>query len=511
MIELNNEKLTKLYSALKAFDHSNRLYFGDDTISNRYYLFIALHEDLVSHGIGALVNYFFDNFDSPGVDLNLRSILETLALIEYLNSKQITDFQYDLFRKHYWLVEEANRVRLMPYIKDLEEFDDDQRLKAELIHSIAQYLSLRDEDVEALYAKNDPLFVFTIDEKTMTYSRLIEKMLGVDFYHYYQFLSVNIHPHLFGDKIAKAQELRNVIIEGILRILDQYIASLGFYDIELDISKPNDEITGSTRLIVFERINSKNRIMQEILVEMSHLPAEHAMTIYEKELLGNLTSVIKDMDLCELLGYNEQTTIKYKVFVESAAVLMKFSNLKRDKESEMIQQAFCDSSLVQAQLIIDKINRNKTKIDEEMINNYYKFYQEKYKVDFETFRKQFLSNAFYAISKSQKNYKFLVRDTSDLIENNEIQRKIDNYLYLVSLDLGHAGGYLFNSSESVWTYSARHCLEYTSKYIHKLFKVKLLSVVERNPESNIGQLFLNLLIVMKKDLEKFNVLKTNIH
>ena len=510
MKDLTRETLTKIYSKLKFMDHSNRSYFDNDKMSNVNYLYLALHEDLVSHGLAVLINYFHDNLDSPSVDLNIRSILETLALLTYIETNPLDDFQYDLFRKHHVLVEMANREKLMRHLAKDDDFKTDELLRTEIISSIAKYFSTTGEEVEKMIDKNDPLFIFNGDRKEdFRFSSLIRKQLGEDYFQYYQFLSIITHPHSFGANKTKIFDLRNIIVEGVLRLLNHHIDGLDLSDVEITIISPLDEVEGPIRKMVYEGIQTKIDSLKEILEEMGKLPKGFAFTSCENDFVNYLISIVKDMDLCELYGFNEQVTAKFKTFAEFSAILTRFAQSDSRKEWVMVQNAFQFSSIIQSQLVINKIYGYKDSIDEELIKYYFhNYYQEAYKIDYATFKTQFIYNSLYSINKNAtKNYKNLVKISNDWLETDQTRRDINSFLYSVSLDLGHGGGYLFSSSESVWTSAARFCLEYTARYMKKYLLLRSIALTNANIESNFSSMLNQLFSAFSKDLVKFDIQK----
>jgi hypothetical protein len=161
-------------------------------------------------------------------------------------------------------------------------------------------------------------------------------------------------------------------------------------------------------------------------------------------------------------GYNEQALIKFKPMIEMAAVWNEVNCASDLNEFNRRKEAFENSSLMQ---VGDLFPHPKPFPDDDLKGIYEGFYQKAYGVSYEEFKASLGRNSLYFLRPEDKSYRKVVKDFLDRVFSGNPFAPRWESLYRSSIDMGHTGGYLFNSSEGAWSLSAPDVINFINTYL----------------------------------------------
>ena len=502
--ELN---LENLYETFKKYDVDILKKFNNPNLSDWDYLYYAVNSDIMSNALSIVINILDNNFASVGIDNNARAILEAFVILKMLNKGDISEAQQKIFRKHYAIVEYQDfkawfKQTNQPVIVDAKKnYDEAMKLLCDYYNCTKKELKTR---VRYYY---DPKMYLkkklkdNIDFKSLLYKYDIFNEREIKTY---EFFSIMTHPR-FNDSSKEEraiQELRQTHVEFVLLHVANYLESYKPDFIDKNTYSFKDDFLKNPLLI--NNVNNINQVSCGFeLLEKDLCVLKNGNDGFLYFYFDTIKSLVKDMMLCESLGYNEQVISKFKSFVEFSSVHAMINLVENSSEFLTLKRAFALSSKLQ---LIERFKATGFKnIDSssELRDLYNSYYKDKYNISsFEEFEQEMRKNSLYFLNpKDCKNYNKIVKSVVNELFQNDFGKEWLN-LYELSKDMNHASGYNFNSSPGISKFFAHMAIkEVFSWLIHLIINANLV-VEEKDHKTKYVDKMLdmfNLIITYEKD------------
>ena len=463
--------LETLYKTLKKHDAAILKNFNNPGISDEFYFFNAINSDIMSNGLGIVVNLLCGNVDSIGVDQNCRSLLEAFVILRMRAENAIGDDQMKLYRYQYALVEKDNfSSRLSDEVKknssEWKHLENDCAIAKGLLCKIygvdaAGLHSLyRPKKGKPKIALDDPnLYLKSRPTFNINFMNLMEKypVLGPDTKHIYNFFSLFIHPRFEKDVSVESAflDLRQKHIEMILNYLSAYLAEAKLFVFDESESGFKEDFQDNP-ILVNNRYNIKQIDYAFCYLAKQLCSLKEGTDAYTLMLLGQIRGLMLDFAVSESLGYREHIVGKFKPFMEYFAVSILLNSANSLEEFRAKKLAFCYSSRLQViEYMKQFVDMEEMNCMEEYIRSVYDcYYKNAYQVDFDTFYHHLIRNSLYFISSDRKSYNAIVKNAIEkLLPSQDVD--LAKHLYKLSKDMSHASGYNFNSTKGIADYYCR--------------------------------------------------------
>lgn len=467
MIMPNKTAITidDIYRSLRVHDKEILKHFNDEKLSDHMYLFYSINSDIISNALSLIIAIQTNNINSIGADNNCRAIIEALVVLKMIASGDISDEQARIFRYHYAVVDYANMKK---FITDqTREHDDFKYVEKDRQKAFDAMLSfhkctktelMKDPDFD------DPNFYLKKKlGKKYKFSDLLEKypIFDVNESRMYDLFSLYLHPRYeFDSSIESAlSKIREKYVHRVLDFVVDYLVdcklmvfddSLNTFDQDF-FKNPvlkNNVLNILDILGLFESIEKKTCYFDD---------GYDAFTIF---FLNRIKEIIIDMDVSISLGFKENIISLFKSTMEYIAMYVYISEAETIEEFKTLKLAYCYSSRLQFNSLLNKMNLPDLFVDEtisELKVLFDKYYKEKYKIDdFDVFLKNVKNNARYFINKDKNKFNTIVNKVIDDIYDDPGEREYTRMIYKISKDMNHGGGYSFNSSPGLIDSQCRH-------------------------------------------------------
>ncbi len=443
--------LNDLYITLKKHDEDILKQFHDETLTDELYLFYAINSDIMSNALGMVMNILSNNEESIGVDNNARVLLESFVILKMLKCGAISNSQLKIFRNQYAIVEYLSFKKRLDKNKESQEYELIKKRYDNAINFMCDYYKCGKKDLKKNQL-NDPLYFLRknindkIDFTTLLYKYPIfnERELLI-----YEFYSIMIHPRFEVNKEIEEgiQITRKRYNKVVLNYVFNYLKESGLLIIDNNANTFDDDFTNNDLLINnVKNIKLLDSVFKQIENEFCYF--KNGYDGYSLFYYKNANYLLKDMMICESLGYNEQVISKFKSFMEMTAVYKEINSINNYEEFFVIKEGFVCSSRLQLDENFNSMNLNK---DDKLSCKrlYEKYYKDKYNLNFyDEFEKNMRTNSLYFLNGNKiKNYRKLVDKVVKDIFNND-EEEIMN-LYDLSNRMNHSSGYNFNSSNDL--------------------------------------------------------------
>lgn len=390
---------------------------------------------ITSHALSYLKDIYFSMYQSAGMHLNARCILEGLAVKRYCMSEN-SKAGLELLRHQTPILEHKLYMRFKDEL--LEQIMIPEDLEKAYNDSVAFYkkeLSNKYSDSTIGQIIDSPI-PFICCPRT-NFRRLIGEQLGENYAVVYGLLSQMIHPSVNdtynNDTLIKLPADVLPLIEKEYSGLCAKKQGLRFHSlISLSAQIPDQLID----------LENKERLS---LIKIAETIEKYFKKNYISDTLQTLYLLKKEMLTDTLMGLKEQTKIKWKVFLDLLSVFyeMKFVRDGRQEEFDLL----CRHAEMQLHWNL------KEEIDfGEAYSTYLSVYPDG--VVREKFENGFRSMTGYLIdekgrtktlSKTVKDFLAVFR--SDSAVNIENSSMLD---YLESQLMSHANGYMFFANGGAW-------------------------------------------------------------
>ncbi len=491
-------------------------------LSSFFVFFNLLREDADKLSIVEKLHTY--SYHSITNALNIRNIIECIAILNMDDAGDILDVQKDLFVEQYKLIEyysymnENQKNELSN--REYEDFVDQEDLLRRYESGKRKFLEVikSESKLKKLFRTRIP---FLCDEK-QNYNTLIQKYCPKKYLNYYIALSHIVHPSYYGN-FKSDEEYNEICLEIIMDLFDRYdnvkVGTEFTYSLERYVIYNNDVSIKYQRLV-------DNQI--EILFELASKFEEiFGKNNYVELFIYEIINVMNDINIDYLLGYTESIKIKFKAIAEMFACFNKvyFDELKSKTEHYYFKMLNAHTQMK----INDRFNFNTNESDNQFVFDMYKkeFPNSKLRAEvfYEKFKKQLgflidqngnvpnlvkLTNEFF--EEVFQNDTMLVPDT---LTRKEI--KVSNYFkmcYKESNNMSHGNGYLFFANSGAWNDCDQiirffdNVLYLILQKIEVIFRLYSIPLNDEEKEINIREFSDNKIIAdsMKNALDKMKEL-----
>lgn len=467
----------EFYSYYVQFKHAKET----DNITDEQYFANAIKFDMVSNALSVLTNIRLDNYLSAGIALNCRAIIEDLAVYKKYEKHELKEENYAVFRNATIFIEEAD---IMPILIKLGL--DKEKLGE---HITLQVLGLMEMDYEKIMKitglnlkplvnrLQEPDFYLSLG-KFYKIIMPINHHLGKEFSELYQFLGIFSHPHFLNDN-EKYRKVQNIKLSGIQTLMDLVQAAISQNDdLKIDSKK---FLADPLYKLDYLKIIYLLKLINSILVSIQENGI--FVTDFEKFTLLELKRLWYDTQLCYGLGYYEQVIIKFKTFIEDAAMFEIIRNLK-DEDKNPIIKTLKARTIYNSIKIFDDIG-NLDDYKSELKRLYKEYYEKKYALNNdEEFVKEISKLECYYLEKDKNKFDDVAQYYfENCATNDDLLLGYD--FYKISLDYQHSNGYLYKSNKYLSMYFATIFIHYVEKYFINLFRQTLKFIQDENLGKNI--------------------------
>lgn len=472
----------QLYQAFCKLDYDHRTLYNKDEIDDPTYFLKALEEELISSSLAILINRRCNNIYSPGVMANGRQIFESFALISLLSKEGLSEDQLKIFRSQHFVVEYNNYKTAFfgEAIKEVDKKAIQDKYEA-TVDLYCRILGVTKRDIKKEI--RDPLFfLFKKGRPTITPYQLVKKELGSDCALFYRFFSVLEHPFFGLNVLGNATSVIKKSIDNCLHSVTDYFSTQGELDLKTDYPTLSQEIDNPIFQPKIVFTESKAELMRGIATGLSDLPngERDEFLLY---FLRQMSFLYLDIGLCVSLGYSEQASIKYKPFLELCSAFYSIESSESLQEFKARKAAFESGSFLTVWGLLENKDPNRMSFrDKELKSAYESFYQKAYKVDFSTFKSNLLANSLYFLSPAKKSYDAVVEDFLSSFAVAESTKVRWRCLYKDSKDIGHTGGFLFDSDAGPWQADAPMVIS----SINAIF-LEFVLLASQAPDGQVGK------------------------
>lgn len=416
-------------------------------ISNREQLLTeATIEDafefyISSFGLSFVKNIFLLQEDSIGQYMNMRCIIEGIAVYEYAKRDDSKRTQ-ELLRAQSYIIE-RNMYRKYP---DLDgKLINMQSISNNYEEAKKFFQDLSSEFKEKKLLNNRILFL----RENSSYEKIVEEILGKPLAYIYKDLSLKIHPNSYINQNAdKSDEILVFIVLSLLTNLFQkypkYQEQGIYYEYDKSIGK-NDFGSMLRRAVAnqFDETKSLCRKLNE--KQFTYL----SLLIYE------YSKMLFDFSLDILFGYSEHGTTKLKNLLELLGIINYINHHQNDHFF----------SFVDVHTKFMKHNNFEDIVEEDRVY-LYQMYKNVYEngIDYDTFIKRSENTLGFLMDQngnipSLRELAFSVIDehsskiNKGVIKNDEIEIRLSTYMKMKfeeSQVMSHASGYMLFSTLGAW-------------------------------------------------------------
>lgn len=454
MEEKKFEQLNSLYKSLKVLDEDILSKFNCAEINDEEYFSYAIHNDLVSNALNVLVNYLSGNIESVGVANSCRMILEALTILEMNKAGDISVLQKSIYRYSYSYVDLDNyKIVMTGEQQKGKNYQETLSDREKCAGYILQHFGCKYEDIQKRgNGVDDPCFYLkkNLKEK-IKFSKLIEKYFSQEkaFARMYEFFSIIIHPRceLNLAKETVVMILQQRYVDAMLALVKNYLSNEKMLFAPPNTNDFNADFLNNPILVNnVHNIKEMEQAFDCAIRELCFLPDQTNM--FSWFYLEKSKHLVLDMLTSLSLGYIEHVIAIFKPFIEMFSIFY-IINTKDLQEYKCLANAYWCTSKMQ---FIDYIKKIEVQISDQEYKNemkelYEQYYKKKYKIhSFEKFYEKCMHNSLYFLDNSKKSFNKFVREATDSLFPDDLQRKTYMFLYKISNDMAHASGYSFNAT-----------------------------------------------------------------
>ena len=494
--------LQDLYKTLRRHDKDILKHFNDENLNDHDYLFYAINSDIMSNALSIVINILINNEPTAGIDNNARAIIEGFVILKMLASGDISETQQKIFRSHFAIVDYENFRKEIKSQKEhpvvvemLKRYDD-------AVEFLCKHYGCHKKELHGYFVNyDDPLFYLKNNLKeNIGFATLLNKypIFNEKTFRVYEFFSIMIHPrYIDSSKLEKSiQKLRKGYINLVLDYVVKYLQAGKL--IVIDDKAPSFDDDFFNNPLLFNNVNNIKQIsiMFNMLVE-DLCVLKDGFDGFECFFFKVLNHLIKDMMLCESLGYNEQVISKFKSFMELAAVHATINCVDSQEEFLILKNAFALSSRLQLLEHLTAMDPGENYEIDELKELYEVFYKDKYHISYEEFEKGMKENSLYFLNpKEDKKYNKYVRSAINEIFTDENIRAELLEMYKLSNDMNHASGYNFNSSPGISDFHAHFVMHAVFIWLINLILNATLVVEENDHKTKYTRTIIEFLKIL---------------
>lgn len=447
------DKISELYGKIYKYNSLLLKKSEDLSLENKYDFDDIFDFYITSHALGYLKNLYFGNIQSAGFYLNIRCIIEGLAIKQLNAQGKITIDMKKLLQKQVFLIE----------YKNYSQFSDisdkillPEKLQYDYDKSVEYYKEILKNRFETKIILEicKSKIPFLCDPK-ISFHKIIENTLGEKATSIYGIYSSIIHSS--NNVPYTMEELNNFAIAIFPFIIENFD------------SLPNGtSLKDELYLLASPVGDSLNQCFTDtcdILISIANVFEERFKNNYVTNTFRKVSYILSDFAIEKNIGLTEQIKSKWKILLEQFAVFnYQYFNAKHD---ENIYNLMDKHKILQEKRNL-LINYN---LDEE-----YKLYCQIYPTNHcikDSFDKAFIQPLGYLINEKGIAPKIidLIKDFSKLFgadKLGEITAGKSMILdYVESQMISHANGYMWFANNGAWG-------DVNSVLINTLLSIKLV-------------------------------------
>lgn len=475
-----------LYKTLRRHDKDILKHFDDDELSDYDYLFYAINSDIVTNALSIVINILIGNEQTAGIDNNARAILESFVVLKMLGSGEISETQQKIFRNQFAIVDYEN---FKNHIKE-----EDNPPSAEIknrydnaVQFLCKYYGCREKQLRDSYYQ-DPLFYLkkTLKDK-IVFAHLLTKyqIYNEQDFKMYDFYSIMAHPNYIPLALKEPlYEYRKRFNQLILTYVVTYLEDNKL--IVMDDKAPTFDDDFFNNPLLFNNVSNIKQI--DIIFEMLEEDLcllKDGINEFDLFFFEFLKHLIKDMILCESLGYNEQVISKFKSFIELAAVHAEINCAESLDDFDALREAFYCSTKLQLAEYFKSVKMGEASIESNELKTLYDhYYKKRFNLSsYEEFEKGMKMNSLYFLNPNEAKNKSYTRHVENAINELFTDKEMVTGLlemYRLSKDVNHASGYNFNSSPGVLDFYSHYAMFAVFAWLTNLVINANLVVEERD-------------------------------
>lgn len=331
-MEVNEEIINKLYGKIYSYNDKLLALSEKELKEDETYKASDIFDFYItSHAQAYLKNLYFGQILTQGTLLNIRCIMEGLALKRICQKEEFSFLQEQLLQKQVFLIEYRNysnpslndiRDNILSKEKLKKDSDDAKKLYRELLKD-----KYSNEKIKKIVKSQIP---FLCDPE-LNYRKIISEELGEDYGNYYGFFSSLIHPSV--NSFYKDERIETKIIE-FLQLIDEEYRYLPESDYCLDY---DCYLTQSDIGDYFINICEKQKdIIETIADELEKIFTAN----YVSDTFRVLAAYYLDFAIEKNLGLSEQIKCKWKCILELLAVFhyLYFGTVQDNKKRKLLNE-----------------------------------------------------------------------------------------------------------------------------------------------------------------------------
>lgn len=428
---------------------------------------------ITSNAMTFLKNFYYHHIESPAMFLNIRCIIEGIAIKEAYKKGKLDEFNLELLKKQDALIE-YKQYKNFADIYEIFMMPEDIEQKYNDAVSFYKSTLCSFSDDEVMKIVNSPI-PFLCDSK-FSYRKIISDNLGEDIAQYYSFLSVYIHPNSNDPISLKA--LTHILIDTLFRLINEYKdLPLSAYDLKYY----GMAVTSSPYA---KKLNDLIKAECEQFEKIEAIFNNYFGENYVSDTFYKISMTIQEMALDAIFGFSEQVKGKWKIMLE---LISGFYDIYLNNDN--VPASF--------NLLVyhEEVSKDRVLGDEEKLGKdlklAYEYYLEKYPggVDFKQFSLKFVGTCGFTIDAEGKvkTITQLVNQLCDLFGERVKEIKISDVLklnYVEAQMVSHANGYLWYANTGAWAdiqnvfTNFNYVISFICFYMSNIFKDNYLNTKE---------------------------------
>nr|MBO4517535.1 hypothetical protein [Clostridia bacterium] len=447
------EKISELYGKIYKYNSLLLKKSEDLLLENKYDFDDIFDFYITSHALGYLKNLYFGNIQSAGFYLNIRCIIEGLAIKQLNAQGKISIEMKQLLQKQVFLIEYKNYFQFSDIsdkilLPEKLQYDYDKAVEyyKEILHNRFDNKTI----LEICKSK----IPFLCNPK-ISFHKIIENTLGEKATSIYGIYSSMIHSS--NNIPYTMEELNNFAIAIFPYIVENF-----------DVLPSGTSLKDELYLLASQIGNSLTQCFTDIgdiLINVANVFEKKFNNNYVTNTFRKLSYVLSDFAIEKNIGLTEQIKSKWKILLEHFAVFnFQYFNAKHDENIYKLMDKH--------RILQEKRNLSIKFVLDDEYELYCKIYSTNH-CEKATFDKAFLQPLGYLINEKGIVPKIvdLIKDFSKLFgadKLGEITAGKSMILdYVESQMISHANGYMWFANNGAWG-------DVNSVLINTLLSIKLI-------------------------------------
>lgn len=434
-------ELLDCYNSLfgQLYDYNYRLMKESEDDGNEgHYPFHSIFDFYVTSNAQALCKgLLFHCWDSPGMWLNARCVLEGLAIKRMNERGRIPPDGFELLQKQVFLIEHRYYSRFDDIAEMIllpEKLQDDYRIACDFYREKLQN-RFSEKEVSAILKSTVPFLC----SPYVSFRKLIEENLGEEWARIYGVLSQGIHPSTNTFYRDSSGAITGYLLQILQMVFDEY------HNLPPSKTSLQNHVKMCQSSVAVDRLTQLTAEECTMLTEIAAVFQQEKGANYVSDTLQTVSRLHWDMQLDASLALVEQVKSKWKIMLE---LLAGFDYMYFHGAFEHGEDAY---ELMKLHKNVQLARNYGDPID---LTEAYKVYQRMYPTgcDRSTFERQFLTLQGFTVDGNGKTQK-LTDLVALLMKQYETIQPLNRVMYLDYVEsqmLSHANGYMWFANTGAW-------------------------------------------------------------